>query len=69
METRDDHIYEEAAALWQALFQDPPPAGVNGTTLLDIISRKAPVATYERLNSPHLRPSTITGPAETQTYG
>lgn len=69
METREDHIYQEAAALWQALFHEPPPRQASGATLLEMISRGAPIATYERLNSPHLRPSNITGPKPTENYG
>lgn len=67
METRDQHIYQEAAALWQALFQEPPPAQTSGTTLLDIIARRAPVPPYDRLNSPHLRPTNIVGPKTPQS--
>ena len=69
MESREDHIYQEAAALWQALFHAPAPPNANGTALLDMIARQAPIATYERLNSPHLRATNITGPSETQNYG
>ena len=66
---RDQHIYREAAALWEALFHEPPPPEASGTALLDIIARRAPVAPYERLNSPHLRAATITGPKVPETYG
>jgi hypothetical protein len=69
METREDPIYQEAAALWLALFREPPPAEASGSTLLDIIARRAPIATYERLTSPHLRPATITGPKKRENYG
>jgi hypothetical protein len=62
MENRDEQIYREAAALWQAVFQEPPPARAGGTRLLEMIARNAPIATYETLRSPHLRPATITGP-------
>ena len=69
MESRDEHIYQEAAALWQALFDEPPPASISAMGLLDIIARRAPVATYERLRSPYLRPGVITGPKTAEPYG
>ena len=69
METRDEHIYQEAAALWRALFHEPPPVQASGTALLDIIARRAPIATYESLRSPHLRPANITRPKTPENYG
>lgn len=64
METRDQRIYEEAAALWREVFQEPPPVRADGPTLLAIITRSLGENSYERLRSPHLRPSTIVGPGQ-----
>jgi cytochrome c-type biogenesis protein CcmH/NrfG len=63
MEPRDQHIYQEAAELWQALFDEPPPR-TDGATLLEIITSRLPTADYQRLRSPHLRPATISGPSQ-----
>lgn len=63
MECRDQRIYEEAAALWRELFHEPPPALVDGRTLLAMITRNLDEASYDRLQSPFLRPSTIVRPA------
>lgn len=59
---REEHIYQEAAALWQALFDSPPPP-LDGPALLGLIVSRSPDTTaYQRLHSPYLRPSTISGP-------
>jgi hypothetical protein len=62
MISRDEQIYREAEALWRQVFDAPPPAQADGRTLLDMIARESPIAGYEQLRSPFLRPSTITGP-------
>jgi hypothetical protein len=64
MENREQRIYDEAAALWREVFQEPPPARADGPTLLAIISRSLGDTSYERLRSPFLRPSTIAGPGQ-----
>jgi hypothetical protein len=64
MMSREQRIYEEAAALWREVFDEPPPARTNGSALLEIITRRLGDITYERLRSPHLRPSTIAGPGQ-----
>ncbi|THD50963.1 hypothetical protein [Phenylobacterium sp.] len=64
MEPRDQQIYEEAAALWREIFGEPPPLRADGPMLLEMILRRAGPPPYERLHSPHLRPSTIAGPAQ-----
>ncbi|HEX3367716.1 hypothetical protein [Phenylobacterium sp.] len=64
MEPREQRIYEEAVALWREVFHEPPPLRTDGTTMLEIIMRCAGPPPYERLHSPHLRPSTIVGPAQ-----
>ena len=64
MDTREQRIYEEAAALWREVFGEPPPVRADGQTLLAIITRSLGDTGYERLRSPHLRPSTIAGPGQ-----
>ena len=55
---------EEASALWQELFREPPPIRADGSTMLEIITRSLSEVSYDRLRSPFLRPSTIAGPAQ-----
>ena len=64
MENRDQRIYDEAAALWREVFHEPPPLRADGRTLLAMITRDLGDATYQRLRSPFLRPSTIVGPGQ-----
>jgi hypothetical protein len=64
MENRDQRIYEEAAALWREVFGKPPPVRVGGPKLLEIITGAMGDLSYDRLRSPHLRPSTIAGPGQ-----
>jgi hypothetical protein len=59
---REDRIYQEAVALWRELFREPPPARLDGAALLDLITRRLPETAYERLRSPHLRPTNIAMP-------
>jgi hypothetical protein len=58
--SRDTQVYEEAAALWRELYGEPPPIRADGGLMLDIIMKTLPAADYDRILSPHLRPSTIT---------
>jgi hypothetical protein len=62
MQERDERIYEEACALWRELFGEPPPMRADGRMLLDVITKGLPERSYDRLASPHLRPSQIAGP-------
>lgn len=62
MTSRDQRIYEEAVALWDELFDDPPPAMIDGGKLLELITSRVGDPAYRRLRSPFLRPSTITMP-------
>jgi len=64
MGSREQLIYEEAAALWRELFDEPPPVRADGTRLLEIITRSLGDPSYQRLRSPFLRPSTIAGPGQ-----
>ena len=61
MTSRDERIFEEAAALWRELFREPAPAGLGGRELLELIAHNLPDPNYyDRIRSPYLRPSTIT---------
>ena len=62
MNGRDDKVYQEAAELWRQLNGEPPPAGADASTMLDLALRRLPAARYERLANPHLRPFNIAFP-------
>jgi hypothetical protein len=62
MASREQRIYEEAAALWREIFDEPPPRRVGGAAMLEIITRSLGDISDHRMRSPHLRPSTIVGP-------
>jgi len=64
MEDRDQRIYNEAAALWREVYGKAPPVRVGGPRLLEILMGDLGEVTYDRLRSPHLRPSTIVGPGQ-----
>jgi len=59
---REHRIRKEAAALWRELFGDPPPDGADGGDMLDLILKRMPDSGYDRLKSPHLRPTNIAMP-------
>jgi len=61
MPGRDERIYEEAAALWRRLYDEPPPP-MDGPHMLDLILGGLPQNSYDRLSSSHLRASNITFP-------
>lgn len=63
MTDREETIQDEASALWREVFGEPPPIRADGATLLDVIMKSLPERRYERLASPHLRPSQVHGPA------
>ena len=62
MDGREERIYEEAAALWRELHGDAEPAVRSGAQILELITGTLPDLGYDRICSPYLRPSTITGP-------
>lgn len=64
MRDRETQIQEEASALWRELFGESPPIRAEASTLLDVIMKSLPERGYERLASPHLRPSQIHGPGD-----
>jgi hypothetical protein len=53
--TRDQRLYDEAADLWRAVSQSPPPHGCDAYELIEMAMRAAGVPAYDRLHSPHLR--------------
>jgi hypothetical protein len=59
---REDRIYEEAVALWRQLYSDPPPCEAGGVEILGMIVGGLTDADYNRIQTPHLRPSNITFP-------
>ena len=62
MTGRDERIKEEVSALWRELFGEPPPIEADGGMMLDAIMRGLPEKPYDRLRSPYLRASNISGP-------
>lgn len=52
----------EAEGLWRAVSDAPPPPGLSGASLLDEAMKLAVPPNYDRIYSPHLRPSQITRP-------
>lgn len=59
---RSERLHREAVSLWAALSPEPPPRGLRGARLLDAALHLKNLGTYDRLHSPHLRPSQITRP-------
>lgn len=54
-EPREQRLYQEAAELWRALHNQPPPQGCDAAALLAMALQAQPPETYSRLQSPHLR--------------
>lgn len=59
---REDRIYEEAVALWRQLYGDAPPHQAAGSEILGMIVGGLADADYNRIQTPHLRPTNITFP-------
>jgi hypothetical protein len=63
MSSRQKRIEAEATALWRELYKDAPPAhGAGAGDILDLMLRRLPDVSYERLNSPYLRRNTMAWP-------
>lgn len=62
MNGRDDRLYREAVGLWRQLRREPPPPGADGKMVLDLLLASLPQTRYERLATPHLRPTNIAFP-------
>ena len=60
--TRERRIRTEAQALWRELYGEPAPACAGGGEILDLMLSRLPEVSYNRLRSPFLRPSLISGP-------
>jgi hypothetical protein len=61
MDSRDKRIDSEAAALWQALYGEPP-AGRSGDDMLQLALQRLPDVSYQRLSSPYLRRTEMSWP-------
>lgn len=60
--SRISRLDEEAEGLWRAMSTEPQPEGLRGAELIAAaMSLKAPVQ-YDRIHSPHLRPTQIVRP-------
>jgi len=59
---RNERLHREAISLWSALSSEPPPRGLRGAHLLDAALHLNQVGEYDRIYSPHLRPTQITRP-------
>jgi hypothetical protein len=62
MPTREQAIDREVRELWCALRTDPPPCTPMGSEMLHVLIGGAGHLSYDRLISPHLRPSQISRP-------
>lgn len=62
MSSREQRIKAEANTLWRELCDEAPPPGADGSEMLEIMLSRLPAPSYERLNSPHLRASTLSWP-------
>jgi hypothetical protein len=61
MSSRKQRVEAEAAALWRELYDETPP-DLDGADMLEILLERLPPASYDRLNSPHLRRAGISWP-------
>lgn len=61
MSTRKKRIESEASALWRELYHEAPPA-LDASEMLDQMLSRLPPASYDRLNSPHLRRAAMSWP-------
>jgi len=62
MPGREDKIYQEAAALWQQVYGEAPPRGMDGGVMLERLMNRLPESRYARFQSHYLRASNITFP-------
>ena len=65
MNGRKQRIKTEASSLWRELYDEAPPAGADGSEMLDIMLKRLPPTSYDRLNSPYLRRSNLSWPKRT----
>jgi len=63
MSSRQKRIEAEAVALWRELYNEvPPPPATGAGDILDLMLRRLPDVSYERLNSPYLRRGAMAWP-------
>jgi len=62
MSSRKQRVQAEADALWRELYDESPPASAEGADMLDMMLKRLPAVSYERLSSPYLRPSGLSWP-------
>ena len=62
MSSRKQRVKAEASALWHELYDEAPPASLDGADMLDMLLRRLPPTSYEQLTSPYLRPSAVSWP-------
>jgi hypothetical protein len=67
MSSRKQRIQAEANTLWRELYDEAPPQGADGSEMLDMMLRRLPAASYERLNSPYLRASSMSWPKRSRS--
>lgn len=60
--SRRSRVEAEAESLWRSVSNAPPPPGISGSRLLDEAMKLATPPGYDRIHSPHLRPTQITRP-------
>lgn len=62
MSSRKQRIKTEAATLWRELYDEAPPASADGSEMLEMMLSRLPPASYDQLNSPHLRRANMSWP-------
>lgn len=60
--SRMSRLDREAESLWRAMSTEPPPKGLRGADLLAAAMSLKPPSQYDRIHSPHLRPTQIVRP-------
>lgn len=69
MSTRAARIESEAAALWRELYGESPPAEADAGEMLDIMLRRMPAISYERLSSPYMHRAGVSWPKRSGRAG
>lgn len=69
MSTRTARLEAEAAALWRELYGEPPPAEADAGEMLDIMLRRMPAISYDRLSSPYMHRAAVSWPKRSGGHG